>query len=89
MIDVQIDEQEVKTMYLNKIEEKIKEIDAEKLFWDTKELTRRTCMSWGTVLNTFFYEPDFPKFKIGQKWYFPAEETKKFLLSWLEKNGSI
>lgn len=85
MIQVQIDEEEVRQLYLKKIEEKIREVDAEKVFWDSKELMRRTCMSWNTIQKEFFYDSRFPKFKVGGKWYFPATETKEFLLQWLKE----
>lgn len=63
-----------------KIDEKLKEIDSELVFWDTKELMRRTCMCWNTIQKEFFFDKHFPKRKIGSKWYFPASETKQFLL---------
>jgi phage pi2 protein 07 len=83
MINVQIDQQEVRHLYMEKLEEKIKEIDAELVFWDARELERRTCMSWNTMQKEFFFHPDFPKCKVGGKWYFPAQETRKFLLQWI------
>lgn len=85
MLSVQIDEHQVKQMYMEKLEEKIKEVDTELVFWDSRELERRTCMSWNTIQKEFFFHPDFPKYKIGGKWYFPAKETKAFLLNWLRK----
>jgi hypothetical protein len=85
MLNIQIDEQEVKQLYLEKLEEKVKEVDKELIFWDRKELLRRTCLSWNTILEKFFYDPRFPKYKVGQKWLFPAEESKKFLLKWLSE----
>lgn len=88
MLHIQVNQQEVKTLYLEKIEEKIKEVDAELVFWDRKELERRTCMCWSSIQKTFFYEKDFPKFKVGSKWYFPAEDTKRFLLKWLRERNA-
>ena len=85
MLNIEIDENEVRELYLERLEEKIKEIDNELVFWDTNELKRRTCLSWNTIQDKFFYDPRFPKFKVGQKWMFPAEETKKFLLQWLRE----
>lgn len=85
MLNIEIDENEVRELYLKRLEEKIKEIDNELVFWDTNELKRRTCLSWNTIQDKFFYDPRFPKFKVGQKWLFPAEETKKFLLQWLRE----
>ena len=85
MLNIEIDENEVRELYIEKLEEKINEVDAEMVFWDTNELKRRTCLSWNTIQGTFFYDPRFPKFKVGHKWMFPAEETKKFLLQWLRE----
>ncbi|SCM00677.1 Group-specific protein [Bacillus cytotoxicus] len=42
-------------------------------------------MSWNTIQDQFFFDPRFPKFKVGQKWYFPAKQTQKFLLEWAEE----
>jgi hypothetical protein len=85
MIQVQIDEQEVRKLYLQKLEEKLKEIDRELVFWDTAELKRRTCMSWNTIQKEFFFDARFPKFKVGGKWLFPAKECQEFLLTWLKE----
>lgn len=85
MLNIEIDENEVRELYLEKLEEKIREVDTEMVFWDTNELKRRTCMSWNTILDKFFYDPRFPKFKVGGKWMFPAQETKEFLLQWLRE----
>lgn len=85
MLNIQINEQEVKQIYLEKLEEKIKEIDSELVFWDANELKRRTCMSWNFMQQEFFFDSQFPKHKVGNKWYFPAKKTKEFLLKWLEE----
>lgn len=84
MIQIQIDEAAVKEMYMEAIVEKIKEIDEELVFWDSKELRRRTCLSWGTIQDTFFHEPGFPKIKVGGKWMYPAKEVESFLIDWLK-----
>lgn len=85
MINVQVDEQEVRQLYIQKLEEKMKEIDAELIYWDSKELMRRTCLSWNNIQEKFFYDPRFPKHKVGQKWMFPAKQTRDFLLTWLSE----
>ena len=87
MISVKVDENEIRELALEKIEEHLKKVDTEMVYWDTNELKRRTCMSWPTILSTFFHHVDFPKFKIGQKWYFPAKEAREFLLLWLREQG--
>jgi len=72
-------------MCLEKIEEKLKEVELDLVFWDSAELKRRTCTSWNTIQDTFFHDPRFKKVKIGGKWYFPAKDTQQFLLEWLEE----
>ncbi|WAA10813.1 group-specific protein [Fervidibacillus albus] len=85
MIQVEINEQEIKELALEKIEEKLKSVDQELVFWDRKELMRRTCLSWNTIQDKFFFDPRFPKHKVGGKWLFPAQETKEFLLQWIRE----
>lgn len=53
------------------------------VFWDSKELKRQTCLSWNTIQDKFFFDPAFPKRKVGGKWLYPAKETAAFLEKWL------
>lgn len=87
MLTVQIDEAAVQEQVRQRIAELVKEVEAEMVFWDRKELMRRTCMSWNFIQEQFFFDPDFPKYKVGSKWYFPARETREFLLKWLREQG--
>ncbi|RAI89628.1 hypothetical protein DET54_11496 [Paenibacillus pabuli] len=84
-ISINIDEAEVKKICHEKIEKLIREVDSEKVFWDSKELTRRTCLSWNTIQHFFFFDQRFPKHKVGGKWLFPAKETRSFLEQWLKE----
>lgn len=83
MLTINIDESEVKKLCRERVEEIVKEIDAEYIFWDSTELKKRTCMSWNTIQENFFFDPRFQKAKIGGKWYFPVQETRSFLKNWL------
>ncbi|MBU7320311.1 group-specific protein [Paenibacillus oleatilyticus] len=83
MLNVQVDRDEVMKLCREKIDELVKEIDAEYVFWDTAELKKRTCMSWNTIQDAFFFDPRFPKRKVGSKWYFPVRDTRAFLEKWL------
>ena len=85
MLQVQIDESVVQEQIRQRIADLVKEVDAEMVFWDAKELMRRTCMSWNFIQQQFFFDPRFPKFKVGNKWYFPARETREFLVKWLHE----
>lgn len=85
MLNVQLDEEQIRELFIQKIEEQVTKTSLEFVFWDTPELKRRTCMSWNTMQENFFHDPDFPKVKIGGKWYFPAREAEAFLLDWYER----
>ena len=87
MIAVEVDEVEVRKILKQKISEMLKEADAELVFWDSGELKKRTCMSWNTIQDTFFFDPRFIKRKVGQKWYFPVRETRLFLEDWLNEQA--
>lgn len=86
MIEIKINQEEVKKLYLEKLDEAIKNAEKETLFWDRKELMRQTRMGWNAILEHFFHHPEFPKAKIGGKWYFPAQKCREFLLKWLMEN---
>lgn len=86
-MEIKIDEQEVKKLCKQRIDEILKEVDGELVFWDSKELTRRTCMSWNFIKEKFFHDSRFEKYKVGTKWYFPAKTTKEFLLTWIHEQA--
>lgn len=86
MIQIKVDEQKLEELYLQEIQKRLEKIEAKTLFWDRKELMKQTKMGWNAILENFFYHPDFPKQKIGSKWYFPAAKTEAFLTNWLEEN---
>jgi hypothetical protein len=83
MINLEVDDQELKKIFREKLDQKINELDTDLIFWDRKELMRRTCLSWNNIQEKFFFDPRFPKYKVGQKWIFPAQKTKDFLLQWI------
>jgi len=85
LIGVTINDSMVKELCRKQVERLVCEIDSEYVFWDTAELKRRTCLSWNTIQSLFFYDPRFPKRKIGGKWFFPARETREFLELWLDE----
>ena len=85
MVNITLDQNELRRLVEEKLTEALREADVEHVFWDTDELKRRTCMCWNTILSTFFYDPRFPKAKIGGKWYFPARQAREFLERWFEE----
>jgi len=85
MIRVQVNEQEVREIIQQQVAEALQKLDNDLVFWDAKELQRRTCMCWNTIQQHFFHDPRFPKAKVGAKWYFPAREAREFLEQWLKE----
>lgn len=55
MLNIQVDERAIRRLYLEKLEEKLKEVDAKFVFWDKSEFKKRTCMSWNTNQTEFFF----------------------------------
>ncbi|GLY09567.1 hypothetical protein [Pseudobacillus badius] len=85
MFSIQVDEQEIEERFLCEMRKRLEQIEKRHVFWDMKELCRQTNMSEPSIKEKFFYDPRFPKHKIGGKWYFPAEECEKFLLTWIKE----
>ncbi len=55
MLNIQVDERAIRRLYLEKLEEKLKEVDTKFVFWDKSEFKKRTCMSWNTNQTEFFF----------------------------------
>lgn len=56
------------------------------MYFEIQIIEKRTCMSWDNIQKELFLNQRFQKLKVGGKWYFPAKETKAFLLNWLTEN---
>ena len=87
LVTINIDKSEILLICREKIEKLLDELDNEYVFWDTAELKKRTCMSWNSIQDTFFFDDRFPKYKIGGKWYYPVKETRSFLEKWLSEQN--
>lgn len=85
MISLQVDEQHIEQRFLEELRKRLDKIERRHTFWDMKELCRQTNMSENSIKEKFFYDPRFPKHKIGGKWYFPAKECEEFLLMWIKE----
>ncbi|MBT2288004.1 group-specific protein [Paenibacillus albidus] len=85
-LSIEVDKKEMLRLCREQISEKVREFDSEFVFWDSAELRKRTCMSWSTIQETFFFDPRFPKRKVGGKWYYPVRETRQFLENWLDEH---
>lgn len=87
LIEVKLDEQYIEEAFRQELKKRLDQLENETVFWDMKDLQKNTRMSVNTIKDTFFYDERFPKVKVGQKWYFPVQETKQFLLMWLKEQA--
>jgi hypothetical protein len=85
LLNVHIDEKYIEQQFHEELQKRLEEITNRTVFWDMKELCRQTCMSEPFIKEHFFFDPRFPKFRVGRKWLFPAKETEKFLYEWLRE----
>lgn len=89
MIELKIDEKVVEERLHEELKKRLDHLQNKLTFWDMKELCRQTCMSENFIKDQFFYEEDFPKYRVGKKWLFPAKETEHFLIQWLKKRKGV
>lgn len=85
MLSIQLDEREIEQRFLEELKKRLRQIENRYTFWDMKELCRQTQLSENNIKEKFFYDPRFPKHKVGGKWLFPASECEKFLLEWISE----
>ncbi|WP_141433001.1 group-specific protein [Bacillus sp. 03113] len=83
MIDIQVDHRSIEKQFQEELKKHLDEIQNRTVFWDMHELCRQTCMSEPFVKEQFFFDPRFPKFRVGRKWLFPAKQAEEFLIQWL------
>ena len=85
MIDVSINQDYVEERFLDELNKRLNKLSYKCTLWDMKELMKQTNMSDNNIKEKFFYDPRFPKYKIGGKWYFPAKEAEDFILMWIKE----
>lgn len=83
MLSIQLDEREIEKRFIEELQKRLKHIENRHTFWDMKTLCKQTCLSENTIKEKFFYDPMFPKHKVGGKWLFPTAECERFLLEWI------
>ena len=84
----QIDNEAAEEIMRQEIRKKIEGVAHKTLFWDMKELCRQVSLSETTVKEAFFYDPDFPKFRVGKKWLINAKLAEQFLMEWASRQPS-
>lgn len=87
LLQLQVDDTLVESMLREELRNRLNHLEQRHTFWDMQELEKQTCLSKSFILDRFFYDERFPKFKVGQKWIMPARETEEFLLMWLKEQA--
>lgn len=85
MITLELDNEQIENIFEKELKKRLDEIEEYITLWDMKELQRQTSMSVNTIKEKFFYDDRFPKYRVGNKWYFPAKECRDFLTRWIKE----
>lgn len=79
MIEVRIDQEELKALYLQKVEERIREIEETTFYFSSKELCRYLGISWNTIVNHLLIDEAFPRLRLGNRYLFPVSDVKRYM----------
>ncbi|MEK4228932.1 group-specific protein [Solibacillus sp. FSL H8-0538] len=82
MLQIQINDAAAEAILREEIRKRVDGLVHKATFWDMQELCRQVSLSETTVKETFFYDPDFPKFRVGRKWLINARLAEEFLYEW-------
>jgi lipopolysaccharide biosynthesis glycosyltransferase len=75
MINIEVDQEKLKELYLQKIDEHLQESESDLLFMNLKQLATYLNMSWNTIVTHLLYEEEFPKIRLGSKRLFHKKEV--------------
>lgn len=93
MLNISLDENELKKLYLEEVRKRVEEIEEDMFLIDSKELCRMLSLSRPTVEKLFIYNPNFPSMRVGKKWLFNRQEVKEYINRWSidvrKKGGSV
>jgi|SRR5690625_2127801 len=95
MINVEVNPDQVKELLLQKIEERLKELDQEVFFMNTRQMLRVVNLSWNTFNEIFLSDPRFPVVRLGNgnKFLYPRKEVfdylDKFYIAVRDDGGDI
>lgn len=79
MVEVNINEEELKEIYIKMVDERLTKLEAETFFLDSKQLQRFVGMGWNSCVEHLLSDPNFPAIRLGHKWLFPRFEVENYL----------
>ena len=90
MITIEVDQEKLKELYLQRIDEHSQEHESEVFFMNSKQLAIYLNMSCNTIVTHLLYDEEFPKIRLGSKWLFHKKEVNKYMEKYyneVRKNG--
>ena len=90
MIEIKLDDEEVKALFLAEVKLRLDKIELEALLMNSKQLCKYLSLSWPTIEKVFLSDPNFPRIRIGSKWLFPRKEVERYIDIWtIEKQAYV
>lgn len=85
MIKVNVDVEQLKEIYSQKIEERLKEIESHVFFLNSEQLEEYVNMSWNSITAHLMSDEEFPKIRLGRRWLFPRKKVKLYMEKYYEE----
>lgn len=79
MITLEVNQEELKEIYLQKIDEKLKEFENDVFFMNSKQLTTYLNMSWASVEKHMLHDTEFGAIRLGSKWLFHKKTVDEYM----------
>lgn len=92
MIEIKVNENELKAIYQAEIQKRLDVIEFQSLLMDSKQLCKMLSLSWPTVEKLFLRDPNFPKMRVGTKWLFNRNEVQSYINCWtkgIKRKGGL
>lgn len=92
MFNISLNEDELKTIYLEEVQKRLEDWEQQTLLMDMKELCKMLSLSRPTVEKLFIYNPHFPSMRVGKKWLFNRKEVEEYINHWskdVRKKGGV
>ncbi|WP_404336407.1 hypothetical protein [Planococcus rifietoensis] len=85
MIQVSIDEEQLKALYLQEVAKRIEEIEQEVFFMNSKQLQKYLNMVWNSIQEHLLHDPEFGAIRLGSKWLFHKREVDAYMQRYYEE----
>lgn len=79
MIQIDFDQARLEELAKEALAERMKEIENDVFFMDSKQLQKFVGMSWNSITFHLLSDPTFPKLRLGSKWLFPRQEVESYM----------